>query len=225
VVLDLKQVDLKQVRDDVADRVTRAAKELGSGAGNAARELSATAEESLNTQIRKQTSAAKRRLPSRGGPGRLVVLAGAFAGAATVYFFDPQQGRARRAQFIDWSGARLRRGWRALDRIRARTSSNAAAFPQKMVSLRSGPRPADDLTLRDRVESEVFRNPDLPKGQINIDVESGVVTIRGQVDNAFQIANVEKAVMKVPGVAGVENLLHVDGTPAPNKAQARENAR
>ena len=224
MILDLKQVDLKQVRDEVADRVTRAAKELGSGAGNAARELSATAEESVNTQIRKQTAAAKRRLPSRGGPGRLVVLAGALAGAVTVYFFDPQQGRARREQFIDWSGARLRRGWHALDRIRARTSSNAAAYPQKMVSLRSGPRPADDLTLRDRVESEVFRNPDLPKGRINIDVESGVVTIRGQVDNAFQIANVEKAVMKVPGVAGVENLLHVDGTPAPNKAQARENA-
>ncbi len=221
MVLDLKQVDLKQVRDEVADRVTRAAKELGSGAGNAARELGATAEESVTTQIRKQTAAAKRRLPSRSGPGRLVVLAGALAGAVTVYFFDPQQGRARRAQFIDWSGARLRRGWRAVDRIRARTGSNAAAFPQKMVSLRSGPRPADDLTLRDRVESEVFRNPDLPKGRINL---AEVVTIRGQVDNAYQIANVEKAVMKVPGVAGVENLLHVDGTPAPNKAPARKNA-
>ena len=224
MVLDLKQVDLKQVRDEVADRVTRAAKELGSGAGNAARELGATAEESVTTQIRKQTAAAKRRLPSRSGPGRLVVLAGALAGAVTVYFFDPQQGRVRRAQFIDWSGARLRRGWRAVDRIRARTGSNAAAFPQKMVSLRSGPRPADDLTLRDRVESEVFRNPDLPKGRINLDVESGVVTIRGQVDNAYQIANVEKAVMKVPGVAGVENLLHVDGTPAPNKTPFRKNA-
>jgi len=221
--MNVRDVDLKQVRDEVADRVTRAAKELGSGAGNAARELGATADESLNTQIRKQSSAARRRLPSRGGPGRLAVLTGALAGAVAVYFFDPQQGRARRVQFIDWSGARLRRGWRALDGIRARTTSNAAAFPQKMVALRSGPRPADDLTLRDRVESEVFRNPDLPKGQINIDVESGVVTIRGQVDNAFQIANVEKAVMKVPGVAGVENLLHVDGTPAPNKAQSREN--
>ena len=58
---DLKQVDLKQVRDEVADRVTRAAKELGSGAGNAARELGATAEESVNTQIRKQTASVKRR--------------------------------------------------------------------------------------------------------------------------------------------------------------------
>ena len=64
----------------------------------------------------------------------------------------------------------------------------------------------------------------MPKGQINVDVESGVVTIRGQVDNAFQIASVEKAVLNVPGVVGVENLLHIDGTPAPNKAQARENA-
>lgn len=224
MMLDLKQVDLKQMRDDVADRVSRAAKELGSGAGNAARELAATAEESLNTQIRKQTRAAGRRLPRRRGPSRLGVLAGAAAGAVAVYFFDPERGRARRTQFVDWSGARLRRGWSALNQLGARTGSNAAAFPQRMVSLRSGPRPADDLTLRDRVESEVFRSGDLPKGQINLDVESGIVTIRGQVENAFQIARVEKAVMKVPGIVGVENLLHVDGTPAPNTARARENA-
>jgi hypothetical protein len=223
-MIDLKQVDLKQVRDEIADRVGRAAKELTSGAGNAARELGATAEESLNTQFRKQTAAARRRVSGRGGPSRLAVLAGAAAGAVAVYFFDPQRGRARRTQFVDWSGARLRRGWRALNQLGARTGSNAAAFPQRMVSLRSGPRPADDLTLRDRVESEVFRHADVPKGQINLDVESGVVTIRGQVDNAFQIASVEKAVLKVPGVVGVENLLHVDGTPAPNTARAQENA-
>jgi hypothetical protein len=224
MMLDLKQVDLKQMRDDVADRVARAAKELGSGAGNAARELAATADASLGTQIRKQTRMAGNRLPRRGGPSRLAVVSGAVAGAVAVYFLDPQHGRARRAQFIDWSGARLRRGWKAVNELGARTGANASALPQRMVSLRSGPRPADDLTLRDRVESEIFRNGDLPKGQINLDVESGVVTIRGQVENAFQIASVEKAVLKVPGVVGVENLLHVDGTPAPNTARARENA-
>ena len=223
MVLDLKQIDLKQVRDDVADRVGRAAKELGSGAGNAARELAASAEDSLNTQIRKQTRAVRTRLPKRSGPSPLSVITGAVAGAIAVYFLDPQHGRARRAEFVDWSGARLRRGWHALNQLGTRTGSNAAAFPQRMVSLRSGSRPVDDVTLRDRVESEVLRNPDLPKGQINFNVESAIVTIRGQVDNAFQIATVEKAVLKVPGVSGVENLLHVDGTPAPNKAQAREN--
>jgi hypothetical protein len=224
VVLDLKQLDLKQVRDDVADRVGRAAKELGSGAGHAARELASTAEESLNTQIRNQAKAARRRLPRRGGPSPLAVITGALAGAVAVYFLDPERGEARRTKFVEWSGARLGRARRAFEQLRARTSSNAAPFPQRMVSLRSGSGPVDDISLRDRVEREVFRNPELPRGRIDIDVSSGVVSIRGQVDNAFQIANVEKAVLKVPGVSGVENLLHVDGSPAPNATQSRENA-
>jgi hypothetical protein len=224
VVPDLSQVDLKQVRVDVADRVGRAAKELGTGASNAARELTATAEESISSQIRKQTRAARKRLPTRRSRSPWPIFTGAIAGALTVYFFDPERGRARRAQFKDWSGARLRRGQRAAEQWLSRTGDTASALPQRMIRLQTGTRPVDDLTLRDRVESEVFRNPDLPKGQINFDVESGVVTVRGQVDNALQIARIEKAVLKVPGVRGVENLLHVDGTPAPNKAEARGNS-
>ena len=210
-----------QATDEVADRVGRAAKELTSGAGNAAHELTTTAEESLGSQIRKQTKAVRRRLPTRRGPSAWSVITGAMAGAVTVYFFDPERGRARRALFIDWSGARLRRGRRALDQLLKRTSDGAAGVPLSMVQPQTGPRPADDLTLRDRVESEVLRSPDLPKGKINFDVESGVVTVRGQVDNALRIARIEKAVLRVPGVRGVENLLHVSGTPAPNKAEAR----
>jgi hypothetical protein len=225
VVPDLKQVDLTKVRDEVADRVGRAAKELGSGAGNAARELGASAEESISKQMRKQAKLARNRMPRRGAPTRLSILTGAIVGAAAAYLFDPERGRARRARLGDRVGAQFRRSWRTVNQLSARTSNSAAAFPQRMVQLRSmRARPADDLTLRDRVESEVFRNPDLPKGRINFDVESGVVTIRGQVDNAYQIANVEKAVLKVPGVAGVENLLHVAGTPAPNKAGSRKSA-
>ena len=224
-MIDLKQVDLKQVRDEVADRVGRAAKELSSGAGNAARELGASAEQSISTEVRKQAKLARNWMPRRGAPTRLSILTGAIVGATAAYLLDPERGRARRALLADRVGAQLRRGWRAANKLSARTSASAAAFPQRMVQLRSvRPRPADDLTLRDRVESEVFRNAEMPKGRINFDVESGVVTIRGQVDNAYQIANVEKAVLKVPGVAGVENLLHVDGTPAPNKAQSRKSA-
>src|SRR6266446_3962660 len=116
-------------------------------------------------QIRKQAKLARKRLPRRGTPTRVSVLTGAIAGAAAAYFFDPERGRARRALFADWLGARLRSSWRTVNELSTRTTSSAAAFPQRMVQLRSTrPRPADDLTLRDRVESEVFRNPDLPKG-------------------------------------------------------------
>ena len=138
MVPDLKQVDFKQVGSDVADRVGRAAKELGSGAGNAARELAASAEESVNTQIRKQTKAAHNRLPTRRGPSPFAVIAGAISGAVAVYFLDPERGRARRAVFADWSAARLRRGWRAVNQWSRRTGTTAAALPQRMVTLQIG---------------------------------------------------------------------------------------
>ena len=226
---ELKQIDLKQTRDevadrvskaakdigvDVADRVGRAAKELGTGAGKAARELTSTAEESV-----------RKTLPKRRTMSPWAIITGAVAGALTVYFFDPERGRTRRALFKDWSTARIRRGWRELNKLGRYSSSTASAVPQRMVSLRSGGRSTpDDGTLKDRIESEVFGDPEFPKGKINLDVKAGVVTIRGAVDNAFQIATIERAVYKVPGVLGVENLLHVAGTPAPNKAPARESA-
>lgn len=241
MALDLKDIDLKQVREDVADRVSRAAKELGAdevadrvaraaieigsdvadrvgraarelgaGAGNAARELGATAEQS----VRKQ-------LPKRRGTSPWAIITGVLIGGLLAYLFDPQRGKARRALLVDWTTARLRGGAQRAGQL-GRYAGNTAAG--KMVNLQSAQSRAtpDDETLRDRVESEVFRDPEIPKGEINFDVNAGIVTIRGQVDNAFRIATIEKAVFNVPGVAGVENLLHVSGTPAPNKAEARE---
>lgn len=202
----------KEIGSDVADRVGRAAKELGQGAGKAASELSSTAQES-----------ARKQLPKRRGTSPWAIVLGGVLGAIAVYLFDPQRGKARRALLVDWTTARLRRGARQANQLGRYTANMATG---KMVSLRSGQaRPtADDQTLRDRVESEVFRDQEIPKGKINFDVNSGIVTIRGSVDNAFQIATIEKAVFNVPGVAGVENLLHVSGTPAPNKAEARETS-
>lgn len=223
----MKQVDLKQVRNDVADRVGRAAKEIGSemadrvgraakelgtGAGQAAHELTSTAQQSTRQQR-----------PRRRGISPWTLAIGAAVGALTAYLLDPVRGKSRRAIAVDWTRAQLRRGMETVNRLGRYSSNTAAALPHRMVSISSRPRPAeDDLTLRDRVESEVLRDPDVPKGQINFDVENGIVTIRGAVDNAFRISTIEKAVFQVPGVIGVENLLHVAGTPAPNKAQARK---
>ena len=79
----------------------------------------------------------------------------------------------------------------------------------------------DDLTLVDRVESELFADPGVPKGKINIDAEDGRVILRGEVEPG-QISQIEMAVRRIIGVRDVENLLHPAGTAAPNKAEARQ---
>ncbi|HEU5263028.1 MAG TPA: BON domain-containing protein, partial [Gaiellaceae bacterium] len=60
------------------------------------------------------------------------------------------------------------------------------------------------------VESEVFRDPSIPKGRINVNAENGVVVLRGEVDSADLVDRLERAVRDVQGVRGVENLLHVN---------------
>jgi osmotically-inducible protein OsmY len=72
----------------------------------------------------------------------------------------------------------------------------------------------------DRVKSEIFEHPGLPKGDLNFEAREGVVTVHGQVAEGAQIHAIEKAIRRVPGVLGVRNLLHLPGTPAPNKAAA-----
>ena len=83
-------------------------------------------------------------------------------------------------------------------------------------------RDNDDLTILDRVESEVFGRQGFPKDRINADVVDGRLTLRGQLDSEEQIRSVVQAAGEVPGVVEVITFLHLPGTPAPNKADARE---
>jgi hypothetical protein len=46
------------------------------------------------------------------------------------------------------------------------------------------------------------------------------VILRGQLDSGDEMHRIEEAVRKVPGVTAVTSLLHMPGTPAPNKAEA-----
>ena len=85
------------------------------------------------------------------------------------------------------------------------------------------PRPtevADDETLRQRVESQLFRDRHIPKGDLNINCEHGMVILRGELDSPLEIAQLEERVRPTPGVRGVQNLLHPHGTPAPNKQRS-----
>ena len=53
-------------------------------------------------------------------------------------------------------------------------------------------------------------------------VVDGRLTLRGQLDSEEQIREVAAAAGEVPGVAEGIVLLHLPGTPAPNKAAALE---
>ena len=65
----------------------------------------------------------------------------------------------------------------------------------------------DDARLLARVESELFRDPELPKGDIVLDAVGGVVTIRGQVAPEL-VEDIAVRVGAVEGVSRVENMLH-----------------
>ena len=69
------------------------------------------------------------------------------------------------------------------------------------------PQP-DDVTLARKVETEIFRDADVPKGQININAENGKVILRGEVEEPSLIKDLEKRTRNVQGVLEVENLLH-----------------
>jgi osmotically-inducible protein OsmY len=74
--------------------------------------------------------------------------------------------------------------------------------------------PLDDVSLAHKVESEIFRPVDAPKGQVSVDVQAGVVELRGEVEEPW-IQRLGDEAGHVDGVQGVQNLLHRPGTPAP----------
>ena len=142
-----------------------------------------------------------------------LLLAGA-TGAALAYFLDPNQGRRRRNVTRDRVAAMVRRGSRQLTRTSRYAAGQAYGVTQQVTHRTAEETLApNDETLAQRVESQVFRDPNIPKGQININAEHGVIVLRGQVDRPEQIRAVEEAVRNVAGVRDVENLLHLPGTP------------
>jgi osmotically-inducible protein OsmY len=143
----------------------------------------------------------------------------AAVGAGLAYFFDPQSGKRRRKMTLDRTAGFFRHGGRRAERAGRTVASEAYGLKQKATHRREEAKPEpDDTTLARKVESEIFRAADVPKGQINVNAENGVVVLRGEVEQPELIKDLEKKTRKVQGVREVENLLHTPGTPAPTKA-------
>jgi osmotically-inducible protein OsmY len=140
-------------------------------------------------------------------------------GAAVAYFFDPDSGRRRRAITRDRVPAFLRRGSRRVEQLGRTASAEAYGAAQKVKHRQEEPKTQpDDVTLARKVETEIFRGADVPKGQINVNAENGVVVLRGEVGQPELIRDLEEKTRQVQGVRDVENLLHVPGTPARTKS-------
>jgi hypothetical protein len=67
----------------------------------------------------------------------------------------------------------------------------------------------DDESLTQKVENELFRAGDVPKSRIDVDVENGVVRLRGEVERHELIDELEHRTRRVDGVRDVENLVHL----------------
>jgi osmotically-inducible protein OsmY len=134
--------------------------------------------------------------------------------AALTWFFDPQNGARRRGMARDRFLAFFRQGGRKTARAGRAVAAEAYGLKQKATHLREEKNDLDDVTLARKVETELFRPADAPKGQVNVNVEGGVVFLRGEVEQPEIIDDLESRARKVQGVRGVENLLHVPGTPA-----------
>jgi osmotically-inducible protein OsmY len=133
-------------------------------------------------------------------------------GSALMYFFDPQNGARRRNMVRDRVLAFFRRTAQRSSAI----PQAAYAAKQKATHLREEPKPPpDDVTLARKVESEIFRDADAPKGLVDVNAVDGVVYLRGEVGQPELITELEEQTRKVQGVREVRNLLHMPGTPAP----------
>jgi osmotically-inducible protein OsmY len=138
-------------------------------------------------------------------------LAAAVGGAAFAYFLDPQNGRRRRHVARDRALSLARHGVRRGRKLVHHVSSDARGYVERVRLGGGAEEELDDATLVDKVESIVFRDRDVPKGQININAEKGVVFLRGQVDQPELVTSLEERVRKVRGVRDVHNLLHTPG--------------
>jgi hypothetical protein len=155
-----------------------------------------------------------------------VVAGAAIAGAAAEYFLDPDNGKRRRHIARDRGLA-----------LALRPARKAAAEAQRKASYAEGvvkgafheattrgderdPARLNDEGLKAKIESEVFRAAEAPKDAVNVNVEAGVVYLRGELGSPDDIDRLVDSVREVEGVGEVRSLLHVPGQEPPMKEAA-----
>jgi osmotically-inducible protein OsmY len=139
---------------------------------------------------------------------------GTAVGGLVAFLFDPRNGKRRRRGAVDRTAGMLRRRGRATARAGRVVKAGAYGRTQRLIHLRETRKEYDDVTLARKVETEIFRDADVPKGQIVVNAQEGVVQLRGEVPDVQMLEAIAAKAADVHGVRDVENLLHLPGVPA-----------
>jgi osmotically-inducible protein OsmY len=91
---------------------------------------------------------------------------------------------------------------------RRKAAGRAKGAVHTAASTVTGGKDYDDATLAHKVETELFRPADVPKGSISVNVNNGVVELRGELPDQKQIDELGDSARKIAGVKDVRNLLH-----------------
>jgi osmotically-inducible protein OsmY len=123
---------------------------------------------------------------------------------------------------IAWLSKNQDTAKRYVDRYAGQAKGMAGSVPG--VGREPAEQRLNDPGLASKVESEVFRDQQIPKGHINVNVENGVVYLRGEVPDQGTMDDLVGRARKVDGIKGVENLTHLPSEAAPAKDEAGQGA-
>jgi osmotically-inducible protein OsmY len=142
---------------------------------------------------------------------------GAAGGAAGAFFLDPQNGKRRRHVAFDRATALMRRGAAESERRARYAAGVAKGAAYEASGAGDGERSLPDPDLANKVRSEIFRGPDVPKGDVNVNAENGIVYLRGEVPDSEVRQALESQARQISGARDVVSMLHLPGESAPTK--------
>ncbi len=153
------------------------------------------------------------------------LITGLAVGAAAMFILDPQNGRRRRSLARDQAIKARNTVDRAVTEDLPKRADYVSGFAEgalhkvrQMTDGGSDRRSENESVLVDRVMSQVFRDPNLPKGDINVDASGSTVFLRGAVQDdelALDIAN------RVRAVEGVDHVVNLINQPEADPSVAR----
>jgi osmotically-inducible protein OsmY len=117
---------------------------------------------------------------------------------------------------IAWLSKNQETAKRYVDRYAGPAKGMAGSVPG--VGREPAEQRLNDPALAAKVESEVFRDQQIPKDKLSLNAEDGVVYLRGEVPDQDTMDELIARARKVDGVKGVENLTHLPSEAAPTKS-------